>query len=283
MPAIAPRIRRVYESFRFNRSLPRRPDAKQQPNAACLYARRRLLQPAGGLLAARQISRPALPVRRSLIGSCVPIQNDWNARSKLAQEVEVRLAQRAGVARAKQIAMLGRRHTPAVTRTPDRSTRARWSRERRSGSDHRLTIETTGTNGDKGGQSRAIFIVFVDLFGRYLRSGRRGRRFESCHSDHSSKSRRIPRGLADRPPAPRERLFATIFEAGPRPIWPKQGRLCAWHGSRGSRRFPSTPIAVDEVAQVGASDRPAALALRLLSHDQRQPLAEGLFQVEAKQ
>jgi hypothetical protein len=40
----------------------------------------------------------------------------------LAQEVEVRLAQRAGVARAKEIAMLGRRHTPAVTRTPDRST-----------------------------------------------------------------------------------------------------------------------------------------------------------------
>jgi len=84
--------------------------------------------------------------------------------------------------------------------------------------DHRLTTETARTMGNKGGQSRANFIVFVDLFGRHLRSGRRGRRFESCHSDHSSKSRRIPRGLADRLPAPRERLFATIFGPGPRPI-----------------------------------------------------------------
>lgn len=75
-----------YESFCFNRSLPR---PKQQPNAAYLHARRRLLRAAGGLLSARQTSRPELPVRRSLIGSRMPIQNGWNAWSKLVQEVEV--------------------------------------------------------------------------------------------------------------------------------------------------------------------------------------------------
>src|SRR5581483_5960002 len=52
--------------------------------------------------------------------------------------------------------------------------------------DHRLTTETPRTNGDKGGQSIGIFIVFVDLFVRCVRSGRRGRRFESYHSDHLS-------------------------------------------------------------------------------------------------
>jgi hypothetical protein len=36
-----------------------------------------------------------------------------------------------------------------------------------------LTTETLLTNGDSGGQLRANFIVFVDLFDCYLRSGRR--------------------------------------------------------------------------------------------------------------
>jgi hypothetical protein len=39
--------------------------------------------------------------------------------------------------------------------------------------DHRLTTETPSTNGDKGGQSQAKRIVFIDLFESYLRSGRR--------------------------------------------------------------------------------------------------------------
>jgi len=47
-------------------------------------------------------------------------------------------------------------------------------------SDHRLTTETPWTNGDKGGQARAKFIVFVDLFDCYLRSGRRDRRYRRC-------------------------------------------------------------------------------------------------------
>jgi hypothetical protein len=55
-----------------------------------------------------------------------------------------------------------------------------------SGADHRLTTETPLINVDKGGQTRAKIIVFVDLFDYYLRSGRRGRRFKSCHSDQKS-------------------------------------------------------------------------------------------------
>jgi hypothetical protein len=53
-----------------------------------------------------------------------------------------------------------------------------------SEADHRLTTETPPINVDKGGQTRAKIIVFVDLFDCYLRSGRRGRRFKSFHSDH---------------------------------------------------------------------------------------------------
>jgi len=41
------------------------------------------------------------------------------------------------------------------------------------------------------------------------------------------------------------------------------------------------PRAGRAIVQVGASHSPAALALRLLSQDQTQALAEGLFQVEA--
>jgi len=42
--------------------------------------------------------------------------------------------------------------------------------------DHGLTTDTPSINVDKGGQTRAKVIVFVDLFECYLRSGRRGRR-----------------------------------------------------------------------------------------------------------
>ena len=51
------------------------------------------------------------------------------------------------------------------------------------------------------------------------------------------------RGLADRPLAPRERLFATIFRAGPRPIWPSQGHLPRRHGLSACRLRQTMPAA----------------------------------------
>ncbi|KJC47044.1 hypothetical protein UB31_19895 [Bradyrhizobium sp. LTSP849] len=81
--------------------------------------------------------------------------------------------------------------------------------------DHRLTTETPSTNGGRGGQSRTNLIVFVDLF-----VGTQGSQVRILPLRPFFQKSTFSRGLADRPPAPRERLFATIFGAGPRPIWP---------------------------------------------------------------
>ena len=71
-----------------------------------------------------------------------------------------------------------------------------------------------------------------------LRSGRRGRRFESCHSDHSSKKSTFSRGLADRPPGPRD-AFLQRFSGRVHGRFGRAGRLVprAWLVTRERRRF----------------------------------------------